>query len=222
MTEPLLFLGDSHVHAFRVAKLMGLLGPRECAFLDIAGATAAGLANDLSATGARTRFLAALAENPDAGVILHLGEVDCGFVIWWRAQTHGTDVARQREASVAAYLAFVDEVLAMGRRRLLLAGTVLPTIRQGTDYGEVATLRREVRASLAERTRLTLEFNQAVREGAMARRLPYCDITGAILDPETGTIRDEFRHPIPHDHHLHPQRAAAAWAACLRQALARR
>lgn len=215
MTESLLFLGDSHVHSFRVAASMGRFAPRACTFVDVAGATAAGLGNRQSTTGARTRFLEALAAAPNATAIMHLGEVDCGFVIWRRAQTYGTDVVQQMEASVLAYFDFVDEILAAGRERVLLAGTVLPTVLEGTDFGEVANLRREVTAPLAERTKLTLAFNQALREGAKARSLPYFDITDDTLDPATGIIRAEFRNPRPHDHHLHPRRAAECWASRL-------
>lgn len=96
---------------------------------------------------------------------------------------------------------------------------MLPTIRDGQDWGEVADKRREVKASLRERIQLTLDYNKGLCLGAAVRGIPYIDITDDVLDPKTGEIREEFRNPDPRDHHLHYDRAAECWATRLNKAL---
>jgi hypothetical protein len=75
----------------------------------------------------------------------------------------------------------------------------LPTIQDGQHWGEVANLRREVRASLFERTQLTLMFNSAVAEHARRGAGP-CE-PGPALDRGDRLVRDALRSRDPLDHH---------------------
>ena len=209
------FIGDSHVQSFDVAATIRLLNrPARC--LAVPGATSIGLRNPESQTHAVVQFKEALLPaRPDAIPVIQLGEVDCGFVVWWRAQKHGDCVDRQMEDSVAACAAFVDDLLEGGYSTLVLTGAVLPTIRDGQTWGQVARARHEVTATLRQRTALTHRYNACLREEAEARGLPFIDITPRITDPKTGLVADAFRSPNPRDHHLDPIRAAEAWAEAL-------
>ena len=205
-------VGDSHVAPFRRASELGLIR-RDCRFTAVGGATAVGLRNPNALTDAVGIFKAALLPASSSCIpVIQLGEVDCGFVIWHRARRNGEDVARQLEASVAAHLGFVDALVSGGYPSVVLTGATLPTIRDGHAWGEVANLRREVTASQAARTALTLDYNAMLREAAKERGLPYVDISDRILDRGSGVVDRAFCHPDPEDHHLHPERAAALWA----------
>ncbi len=207
--------GDSHIGTFKYAAEQGWIA-RPCAFLQVAGATAVGLRNPNSQTNALEAFASALLPAKlDVTPVMQLGEVDCGFVIWWRAAKLGESVASQLEASVDAHLAFADRLLREGYASLVLTGASLPTIRDGQDWGAIANKRSEVTASLADRTDLTLRYNAMVRAGAEARNCPFIDIAPAILDPSTGTIADLYRADDPNDHHLHNARAGRLWADAL-------
>lgn len=220
-THDLLFLGDSHLEAFKHAADNGLI-PNNCSFVSVGGATAIGLRNPNSATDALKTFRAkAIPALPNTIPIIHLGEVDCGFVIWWRAKKHGEAIESQMSASIAAYFEFVDLLLEAGYPSVLITGATVPTIRDGADFGEVANKRREVDATLLERTRLTLQYNRHLEKGARARRVPYVDIAGHVLDPRTGTILNEFRNTNPLDHHLAPEKAGPLWADQIIRALRR-
>lgn len=209
------FIGDSHVQSFEVAATLGLLN-RRARCLPVPGATSIGLRNPESQTHAVVRFKEALLPaRPDAIPVIQLGEVDCGFVIWWRTQKHGDCVERQLEESAAAYSTFVDELLAGGYPTLVLTGAVLPTIRDGQTWGQVARARHEVTATLRQRTDLTHRYNARLREMAETRGLPFVDITPRITDLDTGLVADAFRSPNPRDHHLHPIRSAEVWAEAL-------
>ncbi|MEO6634069.1 MAG: hypothetical protein ABIN41_00500 [Devosia sp.] len=154
---------------------------------------------------------------PLAGTVpvIHLGEVDCGFVIWWRAAKYGEPVDHQLKVAIEAQLAFVDTLLSAGYSTVVLTAPSPPTIREGIDWGDVANLRREVNVPLKQRTALALEYAQRIGEGAALRGLPYIDFLSITLDPSTGVLLDDFRHPDPRDHHLHPDRMATVWAGAL-------
>jgi len=205
-------VGDSHIAPFRWASESGLVDS-PCLFTEVGGATAVGLRNPNSLTDAVGIFKKALL--PMRGVarpVIQLGEVDCGFVIWYRAQKYGEGSDAQVEQSIAAYLEFVDELIVNGHTTIVISGATLPTIRDGQDWGEIANARREVTTTLLQRTELTLAYNAKLRAAARHRRLPFIDIAEKILDQGTRVVAEYFRHPDPNNHHLDPHKAGALWA----------
>lgn len=211
----LYFVGDSHVQSFEIAAALGLLR-HPARFLIVPGATAVGLRNPESQTQALAQFRQGLLPaRPGVVPVIQLGEVDCGFVMWWRAQTHGECLEAQLQASLAAYTGFVDSLLEVGYSHLVLTGAVLPTIRDGQQWGRVARARHAVTASQRDRTDLTIRYNQALAAMAAERGILYTDISAHVLDPETGLLADPFRNTTPGDHHLHPIKAAHLWAAAI-------
>jgi len=209
------FIGDSHVQAFEIAAAFGLFR-RPSRFLIVPGATAVGLRNPESHTQAIAHFREALLPAlPDVVPVIQLGEVDCGFVIWWRAQTLGEPVEPQLVASIKAYACFIDTLIDAGYSRLVVTGAVPPTISDGHRHGVVARARHTVTASLRDRTELTMRYNRLLAEEAARRRISYTDISTHVLDAGTGLIADAYRSPNPRDHHLHPIRGAYAWAEAI-------
>ncbi|MDI7864039.1 hypothetical protein MRS76_19000 [Rhizobiaceae bacterium n13] len=218
----LLFLGDSHTKYFVYAARKGLLGERQTSSCIVFGATARGLTNPQSRTGALLKFNEFLAQQPDRSVLLlHLGEVDCGFVIWYQAQEHARSIQSQMAQSVDSYFAFIDEIRNRYRHTLLVTGATVPTIRDGTDWGEVAHMRRKVTATLSDRTNLTLDFNEELRIQCTGRSIEYLDITSQLLDPVTGVVDNGFRNPDEADHHLNKRVVAPIWANTLNPVLDR-
>jgi hypothetical protein len=125
------------------------------------GATASGVLNPSSKTGSLERFTAQLDRARSwQQIALQLGEVDCGFLIWRRADRFGLSVEEQLEQTLDSYARFITTVADRRFARVIVLSVPLPTIR---DYpsalGEVANLRKTVTASQAERTQLTLRFN---------------------------------------------------------------
>ena len=206
-------VGDSHLAAFKAAAANGDI-ELPCEFRQKGGATAVGLRNPNSISDAIGLFTQALLPVlPDTVPVIHLGEVDCGYLIWYRAQKFGETVETQTEESITASFGFVDLLLSRGYDRVVLAGATLPTIPAGQDLGEVANARKDVTASLADRTALTLHYNQRLQQGAAERGLAFIDIAALIINPTTSVVDDAFRHPDPHDHHLDPDKAGRLWAA---------
>ncbi|MBZ9755787.1 hypothetical protein LB524_10865 [Mesorhizobium sp. ESP6-5] len=209
----LLAVGDSHLEALKLAAELNLLDVATSDFCIVPGATAVGLRNPNSLTDAVNLFKSFLrSASKRSHVLLHLGEVDCGFVMWWRANKRGESVEEQFQESVNAYGEFVSDILAMGFERLCITGASLPTLDDRFNMGEVANLRREVSASLHDRTQLTLRYNRALQEIANRMSVSYFDISRAVLDRSSHVVHEFFRKSDPRDHHLDCLKTVGIWA----------
>jgi hypothetical protein len=213
-TNHLLALGDSHLEALKYAADLGILNVGSSHFSIVPGATVVGLRNPNSLTNATNIFRSSLMAQPaDAHVIIHLGEVDCGFVIWWREQRYGESVEKQFRESIDAYGQFLDEMLGRGFSKLCITGASLPTIRDEIDLTDAGTKRSEIKISLNQRTELTLRYNSALEELARNMGLGYFDITGAILERSSNLVHEFFLNPDLSDHHLDKKKIVGVWAA---------
>src|SRR5208282_5950221 len=97
----LYFLGDSHIRPAQTAFENGYFGNIPCKFEEVGGATAVGLRHPKSKTQALLRYHECLQPFRDEVIpVFQLGEVDCGFVIWHRAEKYGEGVERQLNASI--------------------------------------------------------------------------------------------------------------------------
>ncbi len=212
----LIALGDSHLEALKFAADAGLLQSADAHFCVIPGATAVGLRNPHSTTDALNKFREFLAASPrNAHVLVHLGEVDCGFVIWWRQQKYGETLERQLQESLAAYRSFLLELRRGGFAHLCVAGASLPTLQNGVDFGEVANMRAEVQVGLRERTALTLDYNARLATMAAELGCAYFDISSGIIERASGVVAAHFRNPDPRNHHVDKEKVAGMWAmAC--------
>jgi hypothetical protein len=211
-TSHLIALGDSHLEALKFAVDLNLLNARSD-FSIVPGATAVGLRNPNSLTNAINLFKEALSPQPrDAHVVIHLGEVDCGFVMWWRALKNGETIDTQFDESMDAYRQFLNEVLEMGFTRVCVTGASLPTIGDGVDMSEVANKRSEIGVSLRERTALTLRYNLGLAHMAAGLKLSFFDIGEALIDRSTGVIHEFFKNPDQTDHYLDKSKVVGIWA----------
>lgn len=205
-------LGDSHTEVFRGWQPHGF-------WFQVAmvpAATASGIRNPNSTTEALPTFRARLAQvRRHQDVLVVLGEVDCGYVIWRRAR-RGSPVEDELERTLAAYAAFLGEVRAAHPRRVLVLSVPLPTLPDdATGWGEVAQKRSDVTASQAERTALTDAFNRRLAELCAAEGHRFVDATSGQRDPATGLVREDLLRRGEADHHL----AHAGFRALLEPAL---
>ncbi|MES2477108.1 MAG: SGNH/GDSL hydrolase family protein [Verrucomicrobiota bacterium] len=199
LREEILVLGDSHTAIFKHPTVARAFPKSFFNVINVGGATASGLANPNSKTQASQRFAEALADSPARRMIVMLGEVDTGFIIWYRAAKYGEPVESVMETAVTTYTAFLTDVRSRADQ-LLCVSTPLPTIPDGTAWGEVATARKEVTATQFERTSLTLRFNRLVREFCVANAIGFIDLDAASLG-ENGLVKPALMNPDPQDHH---------------------
>jgi hypothetical protein len=144
-----------------------------------------------------------------------LGEVDCGFLIWYRAQKYRVSVEDQLDESFRNYAAFLDEIRERGRYQVIIAAVPPPTLLDGQVWGDVADARKEIHASLAERTELTKVYNERLRGWTQRTGRSFLDYEADVLDPSTGLVRSNLRNPDPLDHHLDPAKFARVLAVGL-------
>ncbi|HET7615431.1 MAG TPA: hypothetical protein VFK27_00645 [Bacillales bacterium] len=194
---------DSHGEVFRFIQNRGFLTNTKIISYVVGGATALGMVNPNSKTQALNKFKHKIAAIPKEHYLAFLlGEVDCGFVIWYRAEKYGEPVERQLNESLRNYFTFLSALKRNGYNRLLVASAPLPTIEDGQNWGEVANKRSEVKASLRDRTELTFKYNEKLKQYCAENGIMYVDTQSATTDPDTGLVSKHFLNRNPFDHHL--------------------
>ena len=171
----------------------------------LAGATASGLQNPNSATRSQAIFAKRLRRAKRwQHVLIQLGEVDCGFVIWHRAERHGLSVEEQLEQTLDSYQTFLEGIARTGFAGVIVLSVPLPTIDDTRSEwrGQVANLRKEVTATKLERTNLTLRFNSQLQARCLLLGIDFVDVTTGHLDPLTGLIDKRFLRRTQVNHHL--------------------
>lgn len=197
--EEVLVLGDSHARAFGSAWVRARF-PR--VYLDVVsvfGATASGLANPNSKTQAYATFERALENTRARTVVIMLGEVDTGFVIWYRAAKYGVPVAEAFARTLTTYKDFIHTVKERGFVPVCVS-TPLPTIRDGTVWGDVANKRRAVTATQRERTALTVAFNREMARFCRAENVTHINLDDLSLGPD-GLVRGDLVNRNRANHH---------------------
>ena len=210
-------LGDSHARVFERVREAHLLQRTTLDVTWVLGATALGMANPNSRSNALVDFRAALRGVPmQAPLVLLLGEIDCGYVLWYRAAHKGTNVREEFEQSLTNYTGFIEQLQDAGHTDVIVMTVPPPTIRDYATWGGLDNARRHVTASIEDRTRITAEYNERLREWAGRHGARVLDPEPDLMDPATGLVRDEFVNEDPLNHHLHPQRFAEVVAGRLR------
>lgn len=199
--NPVLVLGDSHALVFSSEKMKALFPEYSFEVTSVGGATVSGLKNPNAVTQAMPQYMSALETTTANTVIVMLGEVDTGFVIWYRAQKHGSSVEQMLQQALDNYQKLLRDVAK--KFHVICVSTPLPTIRDNMDWGEVANLRKEVKASLSDRTSLTIKFNKLMEAFCTREGISYLNCDSLSTD-ETGTLKASLRNPDPNDHHYDP------------------
>lgn len=199
-------LGDSHTMVFQTIAERRVWWHTRFQFCIVQGATVTGLANPNSQTQAYPIFQTYLDKvNSTDHLLFCMGEVDCGFVIWYRSQKYGDSVEKQLNMALQNYSQLLNRYIEKGFKNIIVCSAPLPTILDEQDWGEVANKRREVTATLRERTDLTRSFNEKMKEHTQHSGVRYLDFENETLDLETQVVKDCFRNKNRLDHHLDPQ-----------------
>ena len=197
-------IGDSHLSAFRYISERHYFHRTIFKFCVVRGATASGILNPGSKTQGFTTFRE-YAENNISScdwILTCLGEVDCGFVIWYRSNKYGSSIEKQFARAVDNYKNFLCMLKDNVNENIVVCSVPLPTIQDEQDWGEIAHLRKEVKASLRERTNLTLSFNQRLSKLCKKMGLFFLDLEKYVLNIKTMCVDKKYLHPNPLDHHL--------------------
>jgi hypothetical protein len=105
-----LVLGDSHSKVFNRKRLRKGFRRSFFTVCAVGGATVSGFQNPRSKTQALPVFRATLKLTSAKTVIVLLGEVDAGFVIWYRAEKHNETVSEMLEQAIHNYQQFLLDI----------------------------------------------------------------------------------------------------------------
>ena len=190
----------------------------------VSGATAQGAVNPTSKTKALSKFrerLNKINSNDYDYIAIMLGEVDCGFVIWYRSEKYSISVEKQLNLSVNNLFEFIqDEVLLKFKpKQVIVMGSVLPTIKDDQNHGEIAHLRSSIKATQLERTNLTLIYNDTLKETSDKFGYNYIDITEDTINEDTHLIDDDYLNEDKNNHHLSFKKIWKLWINNLKETL---
>jgi hypothetical protein len=195
----ILVLGDSHAQIFS-SQLMQMQFPHvNFSVVAVDGATVSGLPNPNSVTQSMPRFEAAMLGSTAQKVIVMLGEVDVGFVIWYRAQKYAESIRSMLMDTVVKYEHLLLRIAS--NSEVICISAPLPTIQDGIPWGgDVANARKEVVATQFEKTVLTQLFNAHMHFFCIQSGMQY-----VLLDQdsmgESGLIKESLRNKNRGDHH---------------------
>ncbi|MGP6460482.1 SGNH/GDSL hydrolase family protein [Pseudomonas parakoreensis] len=214
--KPVLVLGDSHALVFSSEQMKTLFPEHTFEVTSVGGATVSGLKNPNAVTQAMPQYIAAMQTTSATTAIVMLGEVDTGFVIWYRAQKYGSSVDEMLEQALGNYQKLLRDIAK--RFQVICISTPLPTIRDDMQWGEVANMRKEVKTSLFDRTRLTIKFNALMESFCRQEGISHLNLDKLSTD-DKGQLKESLRNPDPNDHHYEPSAHALMIAPLLRPIL---
>ena len=203
----ILFFGDSHTRRYithGANKIQNEIKFDVCA---VGGATAQGAVNPHSKTKALSIYRKTLErkKNNDYDYFgIMLGEVDCGFVIWYRAKKYNKSIQEQTMLAVNNLEEFLKNNVekVFSEDKIVVVGATLPNIKDNTDKKFLHGARSEVDASLQERIDCTFEYNKQLSIMAENNNYQYFDITKETFDQENYCVFPQFLNKDPYDHHF--------------------
>lgn len=210
----ILVLGDSHSEIFNYCNKKQTNIHFEVIIVN--GATAQGSVNPNSNTNALNIFKEKLNNFKDSKfeyIIINLGEVDCGFVIWYRKDKYNISIEDQLKITTGNLFNFINLEISpyFESSKIIISGSVLPTIKDNTDKKYLTGARSEVNASQIDRTTLTIEYNNILKNYSLVNGYNYMDITNYILDNETNVVNRIFLNKNVYDHHLDNENTYNLW-----------
>ncbi len=211
--KEVLVIGDSHAAVFASDNLRRAFPRIYFDLWNVNAASISGLKNVNSKTQAYRKFTKTLSRSRATTVIVQLGEVDAGNVIWLRAEKHGRLAAEMLAETVLQYGDFLAEIRDGGRQVICISAP-LPTIPDGADWGEVARARKDIRACQMERTTLTLEFNQMVADWCVENGVIHLNLDRDSMGAD-GLVNPRLLNSSAADHHYDE----SAYSALLNTAL---
>lgn len=205
MFDEILVIGDSHANVFYSRKFRPYFPHHFFNVVVVGGATVSGLKNPNSTTQALPIFMDSLKNSKAATTIVLLGEVDTGFVLWYRAEKYKTPVEIMLDQAIENYKNLLIEI--SKKTRAICISTPLPTIPDENVWGDIANARKDVKATQLQRTDLTIEFNKKMKEVCEGNGFTYLSFDDESIG-ENGLVDPWLLNSDPNNHHYDRQKYA--------------
>lgn len=210
--EQVLVIGDSHVLVFNHPLFKRKMPFFLFNVISVPGATASGLINPNSKTQAYKIFRTHLDKEKYEKIVLCLGEVDTGFVIWYRAKKNNDSVECMLNQAIENYTKLI--LVCEKRARTIVISAPLPTIDDDSDLGKVANLRKTIDINQEARTKLTVKFNAEVEAICKKNDVDYVNLDLESIN-EDGIVTPDLISQDDTDHHY----SSTAYAGLLVKSL---
>ena len=195
-------IGDSHLRVFESIQYATYFRHTVFKICMVVGATAMGIPNPMSKTKARRVFDNYLNKTPKRDSLLFLlGEVDCGFLIWFKNQETGEEIEELFKKSMTNYKLFLGETKRMRFEDILVCSVPLPTVISYSNYDK-DNLRHKIKASFKDRTKITRRFNHSLMDVCKDLDMKFVDIERLSIDTKTNLVQKRFINPDKLDHHM--------------------
>ena len=192
-----LVIGDSHVVVFDDRQFLLSYPLTHFEVCSIGGATVSGLENPNSKTQAFQIYREKVAKKKYNEIIIMIGEVDTGFVIWYRAQKYEENLDVMLIKAITNYKKLIFEM--SKHAKVIIISTPLPTL-DDDSAGEVAMARKEINVTQLNRTNLTIKFNKSMEDFCLAEGIPCLNLDQLSLG-EDGLVLNYLKNSNPLDHH---------------------
>lgn len=217
----ILLLGDSHAHVFKlVDNASSDFSISNCI---VTGSSAQGAVNPHSKTNALAIFRDVLSKNAKSHThcMTMLGEVDCGFVIWYRKKKYNDSIKSQLERSLNNYFQFLTQEVEkyFPSEHILICCVVPPTIQDNTDKRFLKGARTEVTATQQERAKLTETYNHYLNKICSKRGYKFVNPYAHLIDQKTRLPKKYILNKNPYDHHLDQSKTFEYWLASIKNNL---
>jgi len=201
MNKPTIFnvIGDSHALVFEYSERQDMIFNVKW----VGGATARGSINPNNSTNSLNTFKQFIDQNTSDKLIIMLGEVDCGYLIWYKHQKEGLDIHSQANEAISRLLEFISKYVLKyyEAKDIIILGSNPPTIEDNADPKFLAGARSEIKASLKERLSLTRYYNSVLKTKCIEHGYHYFDILEHVIN-EADCIIEKWKHHDKHNHHL--------------------
>jgi hypothetical protein len=203
----IMFIGDSHTNIFTNKNIKNALRGKTSTVLSVNGATARGIQNPDSKTNARKLFIRLLTlANRKSPIIIGLGEVDCGFLVWYKSKRNKTSAQSELIKSIENYKRFLLRIkIKMGFNNLIVYNVVLPSVKKYDPIIYKWSPRKNIHIGIKKRTGITQHFNKEIKKFCNMNNIKFIDLDKYLLNKKTGIINEKFVNKKTNDHHLNPE-----------------
>ena len=132
-----------------------------------------------------------------------VGEIDCGSLIWTESMKKKTTIDHQLSVSTGNLFEFIKKYVLdhFDSNKIVICGSILPTIADDVKWGNSRNIRKGTNASQSDKTKLTIEFNNILKEFSISNNINYIDITDDIIS-DSGLIDSVYLDDNELEHHL--------------------
>jgi hypothetical protein len=197
--KSLLVLGDSHTQVFRSGQFPMNFPNYSWDVLTVIGATISGIQNPNSKTNAMQIFLERLNKRNFEKILIQLGEVDIGFVMWFKSQRDKEPIEIYFDLTISMYQSFINTVRTYCED-IVIVSVPLPTIKNGEQIGKVSNQRSNIKATQQQRTNVTLKFNEKMKVFCSDKEIEFLDLDLLSIGTN-GLVDDRLLNKDRADHH---------------------